>query len=149
MQDYEKLGVFYLGREYDLGTKQLQDSLLLYDSRDLVTHAVVLGMTGSGKTGLCVGLIEEAAIDGVPSILIDPKGDLCDLLLTFPNLSAQEFLPWINQDDARQKGMTPEDYAAKQAKSWSDGLASWGETGERIQRLRDSAAFRIYTPASS
>jgi polynucleotide 5'-kinase involved in rRNA processing len=86
MQDYEKLGVFYLGKEYDLETRKVKDDLLLYASKDLVTHAVVLGMTGSGKTGLCTAIIEEAAIDGIPSILIDPKGDLCDLLLTFPGL---------------------------------------------------------------
>lgn len=149
MQDYEKLGVFYLGKEYDLQTRQAKDDLLLYDSKDLVTHAVVLGMTGSGKTGLCISLIEEAAIDGVPSILIDPKGDLTNLLLTFPNLTPQDFQPWINLDDARQKGLTPEDFAAKQAKQWSDGLASWGQDGERIRRLQESAEFRIYTPASS
>ncbi len=149
MQEYEKLGAFYLGKEYDLKTKKATDALILYDSKDLVTHAVVLGMTGSGKTGLCVGLIEEAAIDGIPSILIDPKGDLCDLLLTFPSLAPQDFLPWINQDEARQKGLSPQDYAAKQAKQWADGLASWGQDGARIQRLRDAADFRIYTPASS
>jgi hypothetical protein len=149
MQEYEKLGAFYLGKEYDLKTKKATDALILYDSKDLVTHAVVLGMTGSGKTGLCIGLIEEAAIDGIPSILIDPKGDLCDLLLTFPSLAPQDFLPWINQDEARQKGLSPQDYAAKQAKQWADGLASWGQDGARIQRLRDAADFRIYTPASS
>src|SRR5512138_1975944 len=139
MQDYELLGQFYLGKEYDLNTRAAKDNLLLYDSKDLVTHAVVLGMTGSGKTGLCIGMIEEAAIDGVPAILIDPKGDLCNLLLTFPNLSAADFLPWINQDDARQKGLSPEDYAAKQAQQWASGLSQWGEDGERIQRLRNAA----------
>ncbi|MGE5224314.1 MAG: helicase HerA domain-containing protein, partial [Omnitrophica WOR_2 bacterium] len=148
MQDYEKLGVFYLGKEYDLENKKVSDNLLLYDSKDLVTHAVVLGMTGSGKTGLCISLIEEAAIDGIPSILIDPKGDLCDLLLSFPVMDAQHFLPWINLDDARQKGLTPQDFAAQQAQQWSAGLAAWGQSAERIQRLRDSADFRIYTPAS-
>ena len=149
MQDYEKLGVFYLGKEYDLQTKQATNDLLLYDSKDLVTHAVVLGMTGSGKTGLCISLIEEAAIDGVPSILIDPKGDLTNLLLTFPNLTPQDFQPWINLDDARQKGLSPEEFAAKQAKQWSDGLASWNQDGDRIRRLQESAEFRVYTPASS
>src|SRR5450756_1279082 len=132
MQDYEKLGVFYLGKEYDLQTRKAKDDLLLYDSKDLVTHAVVLGMTGSGKTGLCISMIEEAAIDGVPSILIDPKGDLCDLLLTFPSLSPADFLPWVNLDEARQKGLSPQDYAANQAQQWTDGLAAWGESGERI-----------------
>jgi hypothetical protein len=149
MEDYEKLGVFYLGREYDLGAKKLQDNLLLYDSRDLVTHAVVVGMTGSGKTGLCIGLIEEAAIDGVPSILIDPKGDLTNLMLTFPQLRGEDFLPWVNPDDASRQGLTVPDYANKQASFWQKGLIDWGESGERIQRLRDAAEFVIYTPGSS
>jgi len=149
MQDYEKLGVLYLGREYDLSAKKLQDNLLLYDSRDLVTHAVAVGMTGSGKTGLCIDLIEEAAIDGVPSILIDPKGDLANLMLNFPQLRAEDFLPWINSDDASRKGMSPQDFAAQQAGLWQKGLADWGQAAERIQRLRDSAEFAIYTPGSS
>ncbi len=149
MQDYEKLGVFYLGREYDLGTQKLLDNLLLYDSRDLVTHAVVVGMTGSGKTGLCIGIIEEAAIDGVPSILIDPKGDLSNMLLTFPSLTGEDFLPWVNPDDAARKGLAVADYAAQQAALWKKGLGDWGQSGERIQRLRDSAEFTIYTPGSS
>lgn len=149
MQDYEKLGVFYLGKEYDLAAKQAKEDLLLYDSKDLVTHAMVVGMTGSGKTGLCISLIEEAAIDGIPAILIDPKGDLCNLLLTFPQLRGEDFLPWINPDDARQKGLSSEDYASQQAQTWQKGLSGWGESGERIQRLRDAADFRIYTPASS
>ena len=149
MQDYEKLGVFYLGREYDLANKSLKDDLILYDSKDLVTHAVCVGMTGSGKTGLCIDLIEEAAIDGVPSILIDPKGDLCNLLLTFPNLAAGEFLPWVNPDDARQKGLSIDQYATQQAEMWTKGLASWGEDSTRIQRLKAAADFKIYTPGSN
>ena len=149
MEDYEKLGAFYLGRAYDLAANKTKDELLLYDSKDLVTHAVCVGMTGSGKTGLCLALIEEAAIDGVPSILIDPKGDLSNLMLTFPNLSGQDFLPWINLDDAQQKGMSPEVYANKQAETWKNGLASWGQDGTRIQRLRDAAEVLIYTPGSN
>ena len=149
MENYEKLGSFYLGHVYDMNASKTTDELLLYDSKDLVTHAVCVGMTGSGKTGLCISLIEEAAIDGVPSILIDPKGDLTNLLLTFPNLSGQDFLPWINLDDAQQKGMSPQDYANKQADTWKNGLASWGEDGARIQRLRDAADFMIYTPGSN
>jgi hypothetical protein len=149
MEDYEKLGVFYLGREYDLGAKKIQDNLLLYDSRDLVTHAVAVGMTGSGKTGLCIDLIEEAAIDGVPSILIDPKGDLTNLLLTFPQLRGDDFLPWVNAEDAARKGLSAQDYASQQAAMWQKGLADWGQSGERIQRLRDAAEFVIYTPGSS
>ncbi len=149
MEDYEKLGVFYLGREYDLAAKKIQDNLLLYDSRDLVTHAVAVGMTGSGKTGLCIDLIEEAAIDGVPSILIDPKGDLANLLLTFPQLRGQDFLPWINAEDATRKGLSPQDYANQQAATWQKGLGDWAQSGERIQRLREAAEFVIYTPGSS
>src|SRR5574339_393424 len=137
MEDFEKLGVFYLGKEYDLKSGQIKEDLLLYDSKDLLTHAVCVGMTGSGKTGLCISLIEEAAIDGVPAILIDPKGDLANLLLTFPQLRGEDFLPWINLDDARQKSMSPEEYAAKQADTWKNGLAGWQQSGERIQRLRD------------
>jgi hypothetical protein len=149
MHDFEKLGVFYLGRLYDLENKTPRNELLLYDSKDLVTHAVCVGMTGSGKTGLCISLIEEAVIDGVPSILIDPKGDLCNLLLTFPGLSAQEFQPWINPDEARQKNMSLEEYASQQAEFWKKGLASWGQDGERISMLRSAADFRVYTPGSS
>ena len=91
MQDFEKLGQFYLGRHHDLQQKQPTGELLLYDSRDLVTHALCVGMTGSGKTGLCLALIEEAAIDGVPCLVIDPKGDLTNLLLTFPDLAPADF----------------------------------------------------------
>jgi hypothetical protein len=149
MEDYEKLGSFYLGRVFDMDTNKTKEELVLYDSKDLVTHAVCVGMTGSGKTGLCISLIEEAAIDGVPSILIDPKGDLSNLLLTFPNLSGQDFLPWINLDDAQQKGLTPVDYANKQADAWKNGLASWGQDGSRIQRLKDAADVLIYTPGSN
>lgn len=149
MEDYEKLGSFYLGKVYDLDAQKAKDDLLLYDAKDLTTHAMCVGMTGSGKTGLCIGLIEEAAIDGVPAILIDPKGDLANLLLNFPQLRPEDFLPWINTDDARQKGLSPEAYAAKQAETWKNGLAGWRQDGERIQRLRDAVEMRIYTPGSS
>jgi hypothetical protein len=149
MQDFEKLGVFYLGKSYDLAKKKRKDGLLLYDSRDLVTHAVCVGMTGSGKTGLCLSLIEEAALDGVPAILIDPKGDLCNLLLTFPDLAPADFRPWINEDDAARKGMSPDEFAKQQAELWKNGLAEWGEDGARIRRLKDAAEFAIYTPGSN
>jgi len=147
--DFEKLGVFYLGRPYDPQQKKSQDGVLLYDSKDLVTHAVCVGMTGSGKTGLCLALIEEAAIDGIPAILIDPKGDLANLLLTFPTLRPEDFRPWINEDDARRKNLSADDYARQQAEQWQKGLAAWGEDGARIQRLRDAADFAIYTPGSN
>ena len=126
MQDFEKLGVFYLGRTYDLAARQAQPELLLYDSKDLVTHAVCVGMTGSGKTGLCLALLEEAALDGIPAICIDPKGDLGNLLLTFPELRAEDFAPWVNPDDARARGLTVEAHAGRQADLWRTGLAAWG-----------------------
>ena len=149
MQEFEKLGVFYLGRPFDIAQKQPKEGLVLYDSKDLVTHAVCVGMTGSGKTGLCITLLEEAAIDNVPAIIIDPKGDLSNLLLTFPNLSPQDFESWVNAGDAERKGLSVPDFAAQQAQFWKDGLAAWGQDGERIKRLRDAAEFRVYTPGSN
>ncbi|HOW70609.1 MAG TPA: DUF87 domain-containing protein [Phycisphaerae bacterium] len=148
METYEKLGAFYLGRTYDLQKHKPTEELVLYDSRDLVTHAVVVGMTGSGKTGLCVTLLEEAAIDGIPAIVIDPKGDLTNLLLTFPELRPQDFRPWVNEEDARRQGLDPDAYAGQQAKLWQRGLADWGQDGTRIHRLRDAAEFVVYTPGS-
>ena len=148
MPDFEKLGVFYLGRPYDLSRREGGKGWLLYDSRDLVTHAVCVGMTGSGKTGLCLCILEEAAIDGVPAIVIDPKGDLGNLLLTFPELRPADFAPWVNPDDARRKGLGVEEFAAQQAEAWKKGLAEWGQDGDRIARLRASADFSIYTPGS-
>ncbi|MGI8897220.1 MAG: ATP-binding protein, partial [Pyrinomonadaceae bacterium] len=149
MQDFEKLGAFYLGRPYDLKNKKPKEGLLLYDSKDLVTHAVCVGMTGSGKTGLCISLLEEAAIDGVPSIVIDPKGDLANLLLTFPDLKAEDFAPWVNEEDAEKKGLSTAEYAAQQAEFWKKGLAAWGQDGARIKRFKESADLRVYTPGSN
>jgi hypothetical protein len=149
MQDFERLGVFYLGRRYDAATKRVTPDLVLYDSKDLVTHALCVGMTGSGKTGLGIAVIEEAAIDGVPVIVIDPKGDLTNLLLTFPNLRPEDFAPWINEDEARRAGKSADEFAAAQADLWKKGLAEWGEDGARIQRLRDAADFALYTPGST
>jgi DNA helicase HerA-like ATPase len=143
------LGVFYLGRAYDVKSQTRSAELILYDSRDLVTHGVCVGMTGSGKTGLCICLLEEAAMDGVPSIVIDPKGDITNLLLTFPGLRKEDFKPWVNEEDAAKKGLSVDDYASAQAELWKKGLAEWGEDGGRIQRLRDSSQFNIYTPGSS
>lgn len=148
-EDFEKLGVFYLGRPYDLAAKQAKPGLLLYDSKDLVTHAVCVGMTGSGKTGLCLALLEEAAIDNIPAIIIDPKGDLGNLMLTFPSLKGEDFQPWINEDDARKKGLSSIEYAEAQAELWTKGLAGWQQDGARIQRLRDAADIAIYTPGSN
>lgn len=148
MQDFEKLGIFYLGREYDLDAGAASPVPVLYESRDLVTHAVCVGMTGSGKTGLCLGLIEEAVLDGVPVIAIDPKGDIGNLLLTFPDLSAEEFRPWIDEAEAHRAGQQPDAFAAAEAAKWKAGLSDWAQDGERIGRLRAAAEFAIYTPGS-
>lgn len=149
MQDYEKLGLFYLGKQVNPQDKTVMENLLLYDSKDLMTHAVCLGMTGSGKTGLCISLLEEAAIDGIPALIIDPKGDMTNLVLQFPNLTAADFVPWINKDEARKKGKTDQDYAQEQADLWAKGLMSWHQSGERIRRLQESADLTIYTPGST
>ena len=149
MQDYEKLGVFYLGKRFNQDTKKIEDDLLLYDSKDLTTHAVCVGMTGSGKTGLCLSLLEEAAIDGIPAICIDPKGDLGNLMLSFPNLKPSDFKPWVDPADATRAGLAPDEYATKMAKVWKEGLAAWGQPPERIAKFRDSVDVSIYTPASN
>jgi hypothetical protein len=147
LPSYERLGVLYLGREYDPKADQLGDELL-YDSRDLTTHAVCIGMTGSGKTGLCLSLLEEAAIDGVPAIAIDPKGDIGNLLLTFPQLRPADFRPWVDEGEAARKGKSADDFAASTAEAWRTGLAEWGQDGERIARLRAAVDMAIYTPGS-
>ena len=146
--DYEKLGVFYLGKEFDPGANALKEDLVLYDAKDLTTHAVCVGMTGSGKTGLCLSLLEEAAIDGIPAICIDPKGDLGNLLLAFPELRPTDFQPWVDPADATRKGVTVEELAAKTADTWRKGLAEWQQEPERIARFRDAVDINIYTPGA-
>lgn len=147
--NYEKLGVFYLGKKYDISNKKTSnDELILYDSKDLVTHAVCVGMTGSGKTGLGIVVLEEAIIDGIPAIIIDPKGDMGNLLLTFPDLTGENFEPWVNPADASDKRSTKE-YAKQEADKWKKGLTDWNQDGARIKRLRESADFVIYTPGSN
>jgi hypothetical protein len=148
MQDYEKLGVFYLGRRWDAKARKTLPELLLYDSKDLTTHGVCVGMTGSGKTGLCIGLLEEAAIDGIPALAIDPKGDLANLALTFPSLAPADFRPWVDPDEAKKHGLTPDQLAEKTAATWKKGLADWDEDGARIARFREACEVAIYTPAS-
>jgi hypothetical protein len=148
-QGFEGLGVFYLGRLYDLKARKGREELFLYDSKDLVTHAVCVGMTGSGKTGLCISLLEEAAIDGIPALVIDPKGDLGNLMLTFPDLKPEDFAPWIHLEEAQRKGLSPEEFARQQAALWEKGLADWGQDKERIRRLREAVDVAIYTPGSA
>jgi len=149
MQDFEQLGVFYLGSGYDLAERQRRPELVLYDSRHLTTHALCVGMTGSGKTGLCIGLLEEAAIDGVPAIIIDPKGDISNLLLSFPGAKAEDFLPWVDAEEAARQGLSPADFAQKMAAQHAAGLSEWGQDVARIQRFRDATDLTIYTPGSS
>ncbi len=149
MHDYEKLGVFYLGRELESLGGSTAAAPLLYDSKDLTTHAVCVGMTGSGKTGLCLALIEEAAMDGIPVIAVDPKGDLGNLLLQFPDMRAQDFEPWVEPAEAARKGQDVATFAAATAATWQKGLAAWDQDGDRIRRLQAQCDFRIYSPGSS
>jgi len=149
MVDYEKLGVFYLGREFDSAAGSASDDLVLYDSKDLTTHGVIVGMTGSGKTGLGIALLEEAAIDGIPAIVVDPKGDLGNLLLSFPNLQPTDFQPWIDKEEASRKGKTLEEYSSSVAELWRKGLGDWQQTPDRIQKYRDAVDLAIYTPGSN
>jgi len=148
MQQFEQLGLFYLGKRYDLASRKRQDEFVLYDAKDLVTHAVCVGMTGSGKTGLGLGVIEEAAIDNIPVLAIDPKGDLTNLLLTFPSLSGPDFAPWVDPADAAAQNLEVDAFAAQQAEAWKKGLADWGEDGDRIARFRDAANVTVFTPGS-
>ena len=149
MVDYEKLGVFYLGREFDPAAGKTTDDLVLYDSKDLTTHGVIVGMTGSGKTGLGIALLEEAAIDGIPAIVVDPKGDLGNLLLSFPNLQPTDFQPWIDKEEASRKGKTLEEYSASVAELWRKGLGDWQQTPDRIAKYRSAVDLAIYTPGSN
>ncbi len=148
LPSYEQLGLFYLGRRFDLSSASRLDEPLLYESKDLVTHAVCIGMTGSGKTGLGITVIEEAALDQIPVLAIDPKGDLSNLLLTFPNLAPSDFMPWVDEREAQAQQMTRPAAAEQVATRWTKGLNEWGQNGSRIERLRSAAEVRVYTPGS-
>jgi hypothetical protein len=139
---------FYLGRTFDAENSHLGDDVVYYDSRDLTTHALVVGMTGSGKTGLCINLLEEAVLDNIPSIIIDPKGDITNLLLTFPNLQAEDFQPWVNPDEAQRAGQDLASYSADTASRWKSGLQKWGIVPERLAWYQKAAKFSVYTPGS-
>jgi len=141
-------GEYYLGKIFDLKKGKASDEILLYDPADLTTHGVVVGMTGSGKTGLCVGLLEEAALNNLPALMIDPKGDITNLLLHFPELLPEDFKPWVNPDEARRNKKTIDQSAAETAEMWRKGLADWGIEPARIAELKKSASFAIYTPGS-
>ena len=142
-------GKYYLGRLFDHKKGVTTDKALLYDPDDLTTHAVVVGMTGSGKTGLCIDLLEEAALNNVPALLIDPKGDVTNTLLHFPNLLPSDFEPWMNPDQARRENKSVEQAAEETASLWSNGLKEWDIDSERIKALQDAVDFAIYTPGST
>ena len=146
---YEKLGLFYLGRELDIRTQKESDELLLVKNKNLTTHAAIIGMTGSGKTGLGIGIIEEAVLDKIPSLIIDPKGDMGNLLLAFDDFDPKSFEPWVDAHEAEKKGMDVPSFAAKMAQTWKKGIESWGQTPDRVKRYKEGADFSIYTPGSS
>ena len=143
--DYEKLKLFYIGKEKIDG----QITPLVYQNKDLLTHAAIIGMTGSGKTGLGVTLLEEAAIDAIPSIIIDPKGDMTNLLLNFPELNPSDFEPWLDDSEVSNSGGTKEELAIKVSNSYKEGIQRDFQDLSRVKKLKDSADFTIYTPGSS
>jgi hypothetical protein len=140
---------FYLGKIFDLKKDAITDDRLTYDPPDLTTHAIVTGMTGSGKTGLCIGLLEEAAIKGIPAIIVDPKGDLTNLVLSFPDLAPSDFEPWIDADSARREKKSISEVAEKTATLWRNGLKEWGLGTKDIQTMKNAADRAIYTPGST
>ncbi|MBN1438783.1 MAG: hypothetical protein JW929_05160 [Anaerolineales bacterium] len=139
---------FYLGKLFDLKTSKITDKPVFYDPSDLTTHGVIVGMTGSGKTGLGVGFLEEAALSGIPALIIDPKGDLTNLLLHFPELEPADFEPWVDAEGARREGKTAAQAASEAAASWRKGLAEWGIPPERMKALQGSVEYAVYTPGS-
>jgi hypothetical protein len=140
---------FFIGKEFDLEAGEMGESITTYDPDDLTTHGVVVGMTGSGKTGLCIDILEEAALNGIPALMIDPKGDITNLLLHFPNLAAEDFLPWVDPDQARREGKTVDQLAAETAALWKNGLEKWGIGSDRIERVRSAVDYTVYTPGSN
>jgi len=147
MTDLDRRGQLYIGKTFDLPTQRLGDVVQI-DTRDLTTHAVILGMTGSGKTGLGIGLIEEALIDGLPTMIIDPKGDISNLVLAFPDANPSDFAAWVSAEEAAEKGIDTPTLAAQVAQRWKSGWAEWGITPDRVRQLRERAAITIFTPGS-
>ena len=141
---------FLLGGQIDPAKHERTDALTTVASGDFTTHGVIVGMTGSGKTGLGIVLVEEALSAGVPALLIDPKGDLTNLCLTFPQLGAADFQPWVNEGDATKANQSVPDFAAAQAKAWTDGLGALGHrTRSHRVRCARRSTFTIYTPGSN
>jgi hypothetical protein len=144
---YEKLGLFYLGKDIDKQSMEATEALTLLKNKNFTTHAAIIGMTGSGKTGLGVGIIEEAVIDNIPSIIIDPKGDMGDLCLTDPSFSSASFELWV-ADEAKSKDTDVHEYAKKISSVWKEGIENWGQSAQRVQKFHD-VKKTIYTPGSS
>ena len=144
---YEKLGLFYLGKDVDKTTMEATEALTLLKNKNFTTHAAIIGMTGSGKTGLGVGIIEEAAIDNIPSIVIDPKGDMGDLCLTDPSFASASFEPWV-KDEAKAKEADVGEYAKKISAMWKEGIESSGQNVQRVEKFHQ-VKKTIYTPGSS
>jgi hypothetical protein len=140
---------FFLGKLYDLAKGTTLDQSVIYDPADLTTHAIVTGMTGSGKTGLCIAMMEEAALKGIPALIVDPKGDLTNLLLHFPDLLPKDFEPWIDPEITRRAGQTSEQAGVAAAENWKKGLEGWGLGKVQLQALKESVDFTIFTPGSS
>jgi len=139
---------FYLGKIYDLAKSKLLEEPVLYDPADLTTHGVIVGMTGSGKTGLGISLLEEAALQGIPALIIDPKGDVANLLLHSPDLAPADFAPWVDAEQAGREGKTPAQAAEDAVALWKQGLADWGIAPDRIRALQRAVQFAVYTPGS-
>ncbi len=148
-ETWDQTKVFFLVKLYDINKKKVLEDKVIYDPSDLTTHGIVTGMTGSGKTGFCIGLLEEAALQGIPAIVVDPKGDLTNLILHFPDQLPADFEPWIDPDAAMRQNKTTAQLAEETAKNWKEGLASWGLGKEQLQALKNSAKFTIFTPGST
>ena len=131
-----------------LGTAADTDERVEVDAEDLTTHGVIVGMTGSGKTGLGIVALEEALLSGIPTLVLDPKGDMANLCLTFPQFRGEDFRPWVDEAEAQREGHTPEEHAAAKAELWKGGTARSGITPERMQALAD-VDVTVYTPGAT
>lgn len=138
-----------LGARIDAASGERLPEALALDAEDLTTHGVIVGMTGSGKTGLGVVLLEEVLGSGRPALILDPKGDLANLALLFPELSPGDFRPWVDAGEARREGISEEELATRTAERWRNGLADWSLGGDDIRGLRDAVSLRVYTPGST